>query len=162
MALPGIAASAALRAAKKKLAEKFGKKESENLLELEAKKKAAEESRKKLPAKVAAGAGLGAVGAAEMAGNAKNKETEERRAQKEAKDETKREAGLPPLKNDRSIEVPTEENMNRPKATRPDDDLNKKMREGYKPFKKGGMVKSSASKRADGCAVKGKTKGRMV
>ena len=29
------------------------------------------------------------------------------------------------------------------------------------PFKKGGMV-SSASKRADGCAVKGKTKGRMV
>jgi hypothetical protein len=29
------------------------------------------------------------------------------------------------------------------------------------PFKKGGMV-SSASKRADGCAIKGKTKGRMV
>ena len=29
-------------------------------------------------------------------------------------------------------------------------------------FKKGGAVKSSASKRADGCAVKGKTKGRMV
>jgi hypothetical protein len=28
-------------------------------------------------------------------------------------------------------------------------------------FKKGGMV-SSASKRADGCAVKGKTRGRMV
>jgi hypothetical protein len=30
-----------------------------------------------------------------------------------------------------------------------------------KDFKKGGMV-SSASKRADGCATKGKTKGRMV
>jgi hypothetical protein len=29
-------------------------------------------------------------------------------------------------------------------------------------LKKGGMVKSSASKRADGIAVKGKTKGRMV
>jgi hypothetical protein len=29
-------------------------------------------------------------------------------------------------------------------------------------FKKGGTVKSSASKRADGCAVRGKTKGRMV
>jgi hypothetical protein len=28
------------------------------------------------------------------------------------------------------------------------------------PFKSGGMV--SASKRADGCAVKGKTRGRMV
>ena len=27
---------------------------------------------------------------------------------------------------------------------------------------KGGSVKSSASKRADGCAVKGKTKGKMV
>ena len=35
---------------------------------------------------------------------------------------------------------------------------------GKKPLKmaKGGMVKSSASKRADGCAVKGKTKGKMV
>jgi len=29
-------------------------------------------------------------------------------------------------------------------------------------MKKGGMVKSSASKRADGCAKRGKTKGRMV
>ena len=29
-------------------------------------------------------------------------------------------------------------------------------------MKKGGMVKSSASKRADGVAVKGKTRGRMV
>jgi hypothetical protein len=31
-----------------------------------------------------------------------------------------------------------------------------------KRFKKGGMVKSSASKRADGIAQRGKTKGRMV
>ena len=31
----------------------------------------------------------------------------------------------------------------------------------YLPFKAGGKV-SSASKRADGCAVKGKTRGRMV
>jgi hypothetical protein len=29
-------------------------------------------------------------------------------------------------------------------------------------MKNGGMVKSSASKRADGVAIKGKTKGRMV
>jgi hypothetical protein len=28
--------------------------------------------------------------------------------------------------------------------------------------KKGGMIKSSASRRADGCAIKGKTRGRMV
>jgi hypothetical protein len=29
-------------------------------------------------------------------------------------------------------------------------------------YKKGGSVKSSASKRADGCAVRGKTRGKMV
>ena len=29
-------------------------------------------------------------------------------------------------------------------------------------FRKGGAVKSSASRRADGCAVRGKTKGKMV
>ena len=29
-------------------------------------------------------------------------------------------------------------------------------------MKKGGTVKSTASKRGDGCAVRGKTKGRMV
>lgn len=29
-------------------------------------------------------------------------------------------------------------------------------------YKKGGSVKSSASKRADGCATKGKTRGKMV
>lgn len=28
--------------------------------------------------------------------------------------------------------------------------------------KKGGVIRSSASKRADGCAIKGKTKGRFV
>lgn len=33
--------------------------------------------------------------------------------------------------------------------------------ESYKPMKNGGKV-SSASKRGDGCAIKGKTKGRMV
>jgi hypothetical protein len=33
--------------------------------------------------------------------------------------------------------------------------------ESYKPMKSGGSV-SSASKRGDGCAIRGKTKGRMV
>jgi hypothetical protein len=52
-------------------------------------------------------------------------------------------------------------------------DMAKKMREAYENFqkspeadtigmKKGGKVKSSASKRADGCAVKGKTRGKFV
>jgi hypothetical protein len=35
------------------------------------------------------------------------------------------------------------------------------MEGGYKGYAKGGKV-SSASKRADGCAIKGKTKGKMV
>ena len=43
----------------------------------------------------------------------------------------------------------------------------KKIRQDYKnptdgDYKKGGLVKSSASKRADGIAKKGKTKGRFV
>jgi protein subunit release factor B len=43
-----------------------------------------------------------------------------------------------------------------------------RMIEKVKPTKepvkkaKGGTIKSSASKRADGCAIKGKTRGRMV
>ena len=52
-------------------------------------------------------------------------------------------------------------------------DLAKKMRDAYENFqkspeadtigmKKGGKVKSSASKRADGCAVRGKTRGKFV
>lgn len=56
-----------------------------------------------------------------------------------------------------------------------DQDMAKKMREAYENFqkspeadtiglKKGGKVKSrsSASKRADGIAIKGKTRGKMV
>jgi len=38
----------------------------------------------------------------------------------------------------------------------------KKASEATKDMKKGGMVKSSASSRADGCATKGKTKGTMI
>jgi hypothetical protein len=34
--------------------------------------------------------------------------------------------------------------------------------EPVKKMKKGGKVHSSASKRADGCAVKGKTRGKFV
>jgi hypothetical protein len=38
----------------------------------------------------------------------------------------------------------------------------KSNRDLMKNNKAGGVIKSSASKRADGCCVKGKTKGRMV
>ena len=55
-----------------------------------------------------------------------------------------------------------------PKQSTPFDDLRKSMRkqhpelsEDAQGMKKGGKV-SSASSRADGCAVKGKTKGRFV
>jgi hypothetical protein len=37
-----------------------------------------------------------------------------------------------------------------------------KEKESASGLRKGGAVRSSASKRADGCAVRGKTKGRMV
>jgi hypothetical protein len=42
------------------------------------------------------------------------------------------------------------------------EDYSKEATENLDLFKKGGSVKSSASKRADGCCAKGKTKGRMV
>jgi len=41
------------------------------------------------------------------------------------------------------------------------DELAREMARGGRKFKSGGSV-SSASKRADGCAIKGKTRGRMV
>ena len=44
----------------------------------------------------------------------------------------------------------------------PTDEMKKRLRElGIEVYKKGGKVKS-ASKRADGIATKGKTKGRIV
>lgn len=42
-------------------------------------------------------------------------------------------------------------------------DIEGKTGRNVKPkLRAGGMIKSSASKRADGCAIKGKTKGRMI
>jgi len=44
----------------------------------------------------------------------------------------------------------------------PTEEMKKKLRElGIEVYKKGGKV-SSASKRADGCAIRGKTRGKMV
>lgn len=42
------------------------------------------------------------------------------------------------------------------------DMMQRMRRDPSKPFKKGGSVKSSASKRADGIASKGKTRGRII
>jgi hypothetical protein len=47
------------------------------------------------------------------------------------------------------------------KMTSLDDEAQMQARKDVKGYKAGGKV-SSASKRADGCAIKGKTKGRMV
>ena len=57
------------------------------------------------------------------------------------------------------------------KAATPEEEKKKKEKESFSPnqpaqvyqptYKKGGKV-SSASKRADGCAIRGKTKGRVV
>lgn len=48
------------------------------------------------------------------------------------------------------------------KKPRSEEEISELTREVAKGMKKGGSVKSSASKRADGCAVKGKTRGKMV
>ena len=97
----------------------------------------------------AAGAGVGATaGAAASKGMQGLAEAMKNKSKSKSKMDTK------------EFEVPTDENMNRPKATRPGGPRN--LMDDFKEYgmKKGGMV--SASKRADGCAVKGKTKGRMV
>ena len=86
------------------------------------------------------GAGLGATAGA-AAGKGMQGLAEFMKSKSKSKMDTK------------EFEVPTEENMRpyRPRATR----------EGGPEMKKGGIV-SSASKRADGCAIRGKTRGRMV
>jgi hypothetical protein len=48
------------------------------------------------------------------------------------------------------------------KATQAAREAGAEERREARGMKKGGMVKSSASKRADGIAIRGKTKGRMV
>jgi hypothetical protein len=180
MALPGIAAAAALRAGAKKVGKKLAEKEAPIVVggagatggsyisAAESAKKREEESTKKREEEsdkeerksaMMSGAGLGAAAGAAAGKGA------------QGLGKTLAKPGLKnPKYGTKEYEVPTEENMNRPKATRPggaDSEistkgLNRKMREeGYRPFKKGGSV-SSASKRADGCAVRGKTKGRMV
>ena len=50
-----------------------------------------------------------------------------------------------------------------PRVSQAKGSMKEKMRAmGVTRYKSGGSVKSSASKRADGCAVRGKTRGRMV
>ena len=44
----------------------------------------------------------------------------------------------------------------------PKDVLSKVGKQNPKKMAKGGKVHSSASKRADGCAIRGKTRGKMV
>ena len=48
------------------------------------------------------------------------------------------------------------------RMTSRDDEAQMQARKDVKGYKKGGSVKSSASRRADGIAAKGKTKGRMI
>jgi len=48
------------------------------------------------------------------------------------------------------------------RMTSQDDEAQMKARKDIKGYKSGGSIKSSASKRADGCAIKGKTKGRII
>jgi hypothetical protein len=61
----------------------------------------------------------------------------------------------------RSGEAPKDMKERLDKVGRESDDEYRRETKG-KGMKKGGSVKSSASKRADGVAVKGKTRGKMV
>ena len=68
--------------------------------------------------------------------------------------------GAPKKSNRESIEMPSSfGGSNKRTVNLPD--FGEIERDKIKALKSGGKV-SSASKRADGCAVKGKTKGRMV
>jgi hypothetical protein len=175
---------AALRAGAKKVGKKLAEKEapisvggagaiggsyisaaeSAKEREEESAKKREEESAKKRDKEERMSAMMGGAGLGGAAGATAGKGTQ-------GLGKTLARPGLKNPKYDtKEYEVPTEENMNRPKATRPGGadseisakELNRKMREeGYRPFKKGGMI-SSASKRADGVCKKGKTKGKMV
>ena len=92
--------------------------------------------------------GSGAAGYADYK-STKNRQQEEREAAAAA--ELKRGK----TSEDRAREAAAEEAMQR-KVNKAAEDASKDM-----GFKKGGKV-SSASKRADGCAIKGKTKGTMI
>jgi hypothetical protein len=77
--------------------------------------------------------------------------------------------GIPALKPKAKKVMPMtmdedEDYMSPDMVDRKQDMRNQKAAENYeatKTYKKGGSV-GSASKRADGCAVRGKTKGRMI
>ena len=65
--------------------------------------------------------------------------------------------------NGQTIRVPSDKIPKGRAVRREDVEVFNKQTGKYEPFKKGGKVKaSSASKRADGCAQRGKTKGRFV
>ena len=61
------------------------------------------------------------------------------------------------------VSTPGQEDTNTTSATAPTNfGLGLKRGGKVKAYKAGGSVKSSASRRGDGCATKGKTRGRMV
>jgi hypothetical protein len=105
------------------------------------------------------GAGFGAAGAAATAAMAMSpKRTNEDRL--EAADQAKRESDAEMKRESRGIKKPANfDAIQESKQDAADAKARKKISDmGYK---KGGSV-SSASKRADGCCIKGKTRGKMV
>lgn len=102
------------------------------------------------PAALVAAGGAGGI---QMIKNAREKrDAEARESAAEMKRETR---GVEKTSNDRAREAMAEESMQR-KINKAAEDASKDM-----GFKSGGKV-SSASRRADGCASKGKTRGKMV
>jgi uncharacterized protein YnzC (UPF0291/DUF896 family) len=122
-----------------------------------------------IPSVIAAGVGALAKKAATKGMSAEAKKEAAKKAAQEAREEALKNAKTevkdgvketsypyvdPKKAGDiRDFASPTSSSRNAPRLT--DESLD------YAGFKKGGKV-SSASKRADGCAVRGKTKGRMI
>ena len=84
----------------------------------------------------------------------------------EMKGEAKKPAATPkaePAKAEPAKAEPAKTQPSRSRISQAKGSMAEKMRAlGINRYKSGGSVKSSASKRADGIAVKGKTKGRMI
>ena len=68
----------------------------------------------------------------------------------------------PVVKKEDLITVFSEDDDSSPKTYKKAREYASELQRETRGMKKGGAVKSSASKRADGIAMKGKTKGRMV
>jgi hypothetical protein len=119
---------------------------------------------------IGAAARMGAKKVAEKGGKKMSKVQAEKLKFEEAKDTLGKTAAGAALGSAGALAYDTYENPTKSFGMRPEvaerkqkeREAKDEMKRETRGMKKGGMVKSSASKRADGIAMKGKTKGRIV